>query len=80
MMVFRKKKGRKTLKRDGADTSDYEEAARNTLRSVGTSGHTFSDDERDDVETRLRRMFHGARVEGSKAPPPADTPEADSTS
>ena len=77
-MVF-KKRSQKTRLNDGdAETPDYEEVAKNRLRSIGErGGYDYADEERADVERRLRRMFYGAKVEGSKARPSEDEETGD---
>ena len=68
--MFKKRKRRDKAARADVDAPEYGEAARNRLRSIGeTGGYAYSNDERDDVEARLRRMFYGAKVEGSNAEP-----------
>ncbi len=60
------------------DAPEYGDVTRNRLRSIAESGgYEFDEDERTDVENRLRRMFYGARVEGSKAEPRSDDAEPD---
>jgi hypothetical protein len=59
--------------RRDADAPEYEDVAKNRLRSLGESGgYSFSDEERGEVEARIRRMWYGAKKEGSKAEPPPD--------
>ncbi len=72
-MVFRKRpRGSRAEKAKGGHR-EYEEAAKSRLRSIGeTAGYEYSDDERPEVEARLRRMFYGAKVVGSKAGKPDD--------
>ncbi len=68
-MAFRRRNHKRTP-RSETDVSDYEPAATDRLRSIGESGgYTFSPDERDDVEARIRRMRRGAKREGSRAEP-----------
>ena len=70
-MVFRRRRN-KAARAENA-VGDYDEAATNRLRSIGESGgYTFSPDERSDVEARIRRMWLGAKKEGSKAEPQED--------
>ncbi len=78
-MIFKNRKRRDTASRADDDAPAYDEAARKRLRSVGESGgYAYSENERGDVEARLRRMSHGAKVEGSKAqPPPEDEASMD---
>ncbi len=72
-MIFKNRRRRDAATRADTDAPEYDEAARKRLRSVGeTGGYAYSEDERGDVEARLRRMFYGAKVEGSKAPPPPE--------
>lgn len=67
-MVFRKRSNRQRREPTDGDQPDYEKAARDRLRSIGESGgYSYRSEEGPDVEARLRRMFYGAKVEGSKA-------------
>ena len=66
-MAFNRRKKRRPA-RSTDEVDDYDEAATNRLRSIGDlPGHTFSEDERKHVEARIRRMWYGAKREGSKA-------------
>lgn len=78
-VIFSKRRKRDSARRSEANAPEHDEATRKRLQSIGeTGGYVYSEDERDDVEARLRRMFHGAKVEGSKAqPPPEDEAPTD---
>lgn len=65
LMVFRKRKRERQRPNDDAA---HQEAIANRLRSISESGgYDYSPDEREAVEARIRRMFYGAKKEGSKA-------------
>ena len=73
IMVFRRRKTNGRAQRSKPDDDAHEDAIRNRLRSIGESGgYSYSPDERDDVEARIRRMWYGAKKEGSKAETPDD--------
>ncbi len=54
------RKGRKSGEADGTEA-----AAADRLRSIGT-GNNYTSEERDDVETRIRNMWYGARKESNR--------------
>ena len=65
-MDFLKKS--KAKRRAAAEVVEYDEVARSRLRSISErGGYDYDEAERSEVEARLRRMFYGAKVEGSKA-------------
>jgi hypothetical protein len=77
-MVFRRRKRDERPDRADADAPEYEDVAKNRLRSLGeTGGYRFSDEDRGEVEARIRRMWYGAKKEGSKADPPPDSTTPD---
>lgn len=67
-MAFKKRKKTERAERSNSDGDGYEEAAKDRLRSIGESGgYSYSPDERDDVEARIRRMWYGAKKQAGKA-------------
>ena len=74
-VVFKKRKNKNQYRSVRSKPKDeaYDEAATSRLRSIGeTGGYSFSEEEREDVEARIRRMWYGAKKEGSKADEEAD--------
>ena len=71
--MFRRRSKRDRRAPATGNPHEYDEAARDRLRSIAESGgYAFNDEDRTDVEARIRRMFYGAKVEGSKAEPEED--------
>lgn len=67
-LFWKRKKNREKPARSDRKDDDYEQAIADRLRSIRESGgYAYSPDERDAVEARLRRMWYGAKKEGSKA-------------
>ena len=71
-MWFRKKKDKAKAKGKGAGADSAEHKAYNDvlsdrLSAIGNHTHDYDESERDEVEARIRRMFYGAKVEGSLA-------------
>ena len=77
-MIFRRRKKEETPVRSNADEVDYDDAAKNRLRSLTEKGgYSYSEADKGDVEARIRRMWYGAKKEGSKAEAPQDTSSPD---
>ncbi len=65
-MWFRKKKNRERTAED-AESKDYNDVLSDRLSRIGNYTHDYDESERHEVEARIRRMFYGAKVEGSLA-------------
>lgn len=73
-MGLRRRNNRERRSRGSGDAEGYEDAAKSRLRSISErGGYEFRDEDRPEVEARLRRMFYGAKVEGSRAQSADDT-------
>jgi hypothetical protein len=81
-MWFRKKKD-KPREDDVVEAKPYSDVLSDRLSRIGNYTHDYDESERDEVEARIRRMFYGAKVEGSlsdrteAAQADNDEPEAD---
>lgn len=65
-MIFLRRKNRRNGTTANGDAPS--ETARARLRAIGEeAGSSFTPDDREDVEARLRGMFYGARREASDA-------------
>lgn len=64
-MWFRKKKRDRTA--EEAEPKDYNDVLSDRLSRIGNYTHDYDESERHEVEARIRRMFYGAKVEGSLA-------------
>lgn len=65
-MWFRKKKHREKTSED-AEPKGYDDVLSDRLSRIGNYTHDYDESERHEVEARIRRMFYGAKVEGSLA-------------
>jgi hypothetical protein len=74
-MWFRKKKNRERHD-DEPESKGYNDVLSDRLSRIGDYTHDYDESERDEVEARIRRMFYGAKVEGSLSD---RTSEADDT-
>ena len=63
-MWFRKKKRDRA---EDVDAKDYNDVLSDRLSRIGNYTHDYDESERHEVEARIRRMFYGAKVEGSLA-------------
>lgn len=65
-MWFRKKKNREKTAED-AEPKGHNDVLSERLSRIGNYTHDYDESERHEVEARIRRMFYGAKVEGSLA-------------
>ena len=65
-MWFRKKKNRER-RTDDQESKGHSDVLSDRLSRIGNYTHDYDESERDEVEARIRRMFYGAKVEGSLA-------------
>ena len=67
--MFRRKKNKKNAERrsDSTEHKAYNDVLSDRLSKIGDYTHDYDESERQEVEARIRRMFYGAKVEGSLA-------------
>lgn len=79
-MWFRKKKKDKGQRSDSADHKAYNDVLSDRLSKIGDYTHDYDESERQEVEARIRRMFYGAKVEGSLAERTSEAKEEEASS
>jgi hypothetical protein len=61
--MFRRKKNRQAA-RQKSDADTYNDAMTDRIRELSTNGaYEVSEEEAEEVEARIRRMFYGAKKE-----------------
>lgn len=65
-MTLRRRRRNRNKKRRSPDVEENDASTTNRLRSIGRLGGYSSPDERDDVETRIRNMWFGAKRADSR--------------
>jgi hypothetical protein len=65
--MFGRKKKQKRREDEAAEPKAYGDVLNDRLARIGNYTHDYDESERDEVEARIRRMFYGAKVEGSLA-------------
>ena len=74
-MWFRKKRDEERRQEAEKGDKSYNDVISSRLSSIGGYIHNYDENERDEVEARLRRMFYGAKVEGGLADRATDARE-----
>lgn len=68
MALRKRKKTRRRRRKGSLEAEGYSDAAVERLRSIAEStSYEFAPEERDEVETRIRNMWYGAKREGSRS-------------
>lgn len=75
--MFRRKKKDKRREPETAEPKAYNDVLNDRLSQIGNYTHEYDESERHEVEARIRRMFYGAKVEGSLAERTADAADED---